>query len=114
MKGKKNDFSMTFYSNNDRVLFLEYVHKTETAINWINKKGIQWTHSVIYERRTRAFLDRIINENNPPSYNYWCVYKNDLLYKSKLDKETAYNIFRENSIKDRENKWYYKYNPTET
>lgn len=61
MKGKKNDFSMTFYNNDDRVLFMEYVHKTESAVQWINKNKIKWTHAMIYNRRTREKIDRILN-----------------------------------------------------
>lgn len=62
MKGKKNDFSMTFYNGEERRLFLEYVHDTTKAINWCKHKGIQWTHAMIYDRRTRAKIDRIMNE----------------------------------------------------
>lgn len=59
MKGKKNDFSMTFYNNDDRVLFLEFVHKTEAAIKWVEKNKIAWTHAMIYNRRTREKIERI-------------------------------------------------------
>lgn len=62
MKGLKNDYSMSFYNDNQRVLFLEYVHNTDTAIEWINQKKIAWTHAMIYNRRTRQKVDRIINE----------------------------------------------------
>ena len=62
MKGRKNDFSMTFYNGEEKRLFMEFVHNTDTAINWVNGKGIQWTHAMIYNRRTREKLDRIINE----------------------------------------------------
>ena len=61
MKGKKNDFSMTFYNGEERQLFLEYVHNTEKAINWVNGKNITWTHAMVYERRSREKLDRIVN-----------------------------------------------------
>jgi hypothetical protein len=40
MKGKKNDFSMSFYANKERVLFIEYVHDTSTAIQWMEEKHI--------------------------------------------------------------------------
>ena len=59
MKGKKNDFSMTFYNVYERRLFLEYVHDTKTAINWVNSKGIKWTHAMVYNRRTRVKIERI-------------------------------------------------------
>jgi hypothetical protein len=63
MKGKKNDFSMTFYNNDDRALFMEYVHNTETAIKWVDGKKIIWTHAMVYERRTREKIERIKNPN---------------------------------------------------
>ena len=66
MRGKKNDFSMTFYNGEERRLFLEYVHDTEKAINWANSKGIEWTHAMVYNRRTREKVDRIININSEP------------------------------------------------
>jgi hypothetical protein len=62
MKGKKNDFSMTFYNGEERRLFLEYVHNTNKAIEWVRGKGIAWTHAMVYERRTRNKISRIINE----------------------------------------------------
>ena len=61
MKGKKNDFSMTFYNGEEKRLFLEYVHSTEKAISWVKGKGIIWTHAMIYERRTREKIGRITN-----------------------------------------------------
>jgi len=61
MKGKKNDFSMTFYNGEDRRLFLGFVHDTEKAVKWIEEKGIEWTHSMVYDRRTREKVDRITN-----------------------------------------------------
>lgn len=62
MKGKKNDYSMTFYNGEDKRLFLEFVHSTEKAIEWVNGKGIIWTHAMIYERRTREKVGRIVYE----------------------------------------------------
>ena len=53
MKGKKNDYSMTFYNNNEMAMFLQFVHNTEKAINWMNSKKFTWTHAMIYDRRTR-------------------------------------------------------------
>jgi len=61
MKGKKNDFSMTFYNGEDRRIFLQFVHDTEKAVKWIEEKGIEWTHSMVYDRRTREKVDRIAN-----------------------------------------------------
>jgi hypothetical protein len=61
VKGKKNDYSMTFYDGEEKRLFLEFVHSTDKAIAWVNSKEIKWTHAMIYERRTRQKLDRIIN-----------------------------------------------------
>lgn len=65
MKGLKNDFSMTFYNGEEKRLFMEYVHDTNKAISWINSKNIIWTHAMIYNRRTREKIDRIINTSLP-------------------------------------------------
>lgn len=65
MKGKKNDFSISYYYGAERVLFLEYVHDTNKATYWVNSKGIQWTHYAIYNRRTREFIEVIYNERYP-------------------------------------------------
>lgn len=62
MKGIKNDFSMTFYNGEEKRLFLEFVHDTQKAIQWVNSKDIKWTHAMIYDRRTRSKMDRIVNE----------------------------------------------------
>lgn len=61
MKGLKNDFSMTFYNGEDRSLFLEYVHNTDKAISWAKSKGVKWTHAMVYNRRTREKVARLIN-----------------------------------------------------
>ena len=61
MKGVKNDYSMTFYNHNEKCLFLEFVHNTDKAVSWVNGKGIEWTHAMIYNRRTREKISRIIN-----------------------------------------------------
>lgn len=63
MQGKKNDFSMTFYHHEKKRLFLEFVHNTEKAIKWVNDKQIVWSHCMVYERRTREKIERIINCN---------------------------------------------------
>lgn len=60
MQGKKNDFSMTFYNGEDRTMFLKFVHNTNKAIIWINKNNIQWTHAMVYNRRTKEKIERII------------------------------------------------------
>jgi hypothetical protein len=59
MKGKKNDYSMTFYNEEEKRLFLEFVHDTSKAIEWVKTKGIEWTHAMVYDRRTRAKIERI-------------------------------------------------------
>ncbi len=64
MKGQKNDYSMTFYNDDNRTLFLEYVHDTDIAINWAYKKNISWTHAMVYNRRTREKITRLINSRN--------------------------------------------------
>jgi len=61
MKGLKNDFSMTFYNDEEKRLFLEFVHDTNKAIEWVNSKDISWTHAMVYNRRTREKIQRIIN-----------------------------------------------------
>lgn len=60
MKGKKNDYSITFYNGEEKRLFLEFVHDTNKAIRWVNAKNIEWTHAMVYERRTRAKVERIM------------------------------------------------------
>lgn len=62
MKGKKNDFSMRFYDNDIERPFFPYVHDTKKMIAWVNSKGIEWTHAMVYNRRTRQKVARIINE----------------------------------------------------
>lgn len=62
MKGKKNDFSMTFYEGETKRLFMEYVHDTEKMIIWVNSRKIEWTHAMVYNRRTRVKIERIINK----------------------------------------------------
>lgn len=64
MKGVKNDFSMSFYNQEERTLFLQYVHDTNKAIHWVDAKEIPWTHAMVYDRRTRNKIDRIINPRN--------------------------------------------------
>ena len=61
MKSNKNEFSMTFYLEEERTLFLEYVNNTEKAIKWYEGKGKSWSHCMIYNRKTREKLDRIVN-----------------------------------------------------
>jgi hypothetical protein len=59
MKGKKNDFSMSFWdADGKRVLFLEYVHDTEKAKAWVASKGINWVTVNIYDRRTREKIEQ--------------------------------------------------------
>lgn len=62
MKGKKNDYSMTFYKGDERRLFLQFVHNTDKAVEWVKKQGIEWTHAMVYNRRTREPITRIKNE----------------------------------------------------
>ena len=59
MQGKKNDFSMTFYNQEEKRLFLEFVHNTDKAIRWVESKKIEWPHAMIYDRRTREKVMRI-------------------------------------------------------
>ena len=34
------------YNRQKRVLFLEFVHDTESAVSWTKRKGIEWTHAM--------------------------------------------------------------------
>lgn len=77
MKGKKNDFSISFYFKSQRVLFLQYVHDTLKAENWVRSKGIEWTHYVVYNRRTRQELQRVYN-------NYYTLYAMLFYYRGQM------------------------------
>ena len=66
MKGKKNDFSMSYWKDGVRVFFMEFVQKTEDSDKWLEKiksyatgKKIDWDEVNIYERRTRKFIQKI-------------------------------------------------------
>lgn len=60
MKGKKNDYSMSFFDKDgQRVLFLEYVHDTKKAERWADAKQFPWTVAKIWNRRSREFVDKI-------------------------------------------------------
>jgi hypothetical protein len=63
MKGRKNDYSISFFNEEEKVMFLEFVNDTKLAIKWVNEKGIIWTHGNVYNRRTREFLTRIYPDN---------------------------------------------------
>lgn len=63
MRGKKNDFSMTFFNYHEKALHLQYVHNTETAERWTDSKNIKWTHANIYDRRKGEFLKRIYHHS---------------------------------------------------
>lgn len=55
-------FGLTpFYDGEKKRLFMEYVHDTQKMISWVNSKKIEWTHAMVYDRRTREKLDRIKN-----------------------------------------------------
>lgn len=57
MRGKKNDYSCSFFNaSGQRVLFLAFVHDTDTAYNWALAQQIDFHHMNIYNRRTRAFI----------------------------------------------------------
>jgi len=61
MRGRKNDYSVTFYNGDQRRLFLQYVHDTDKAIHWVNAQRIPWTHAMVYNRRTRVKVARLLN-----------------------------------------------------
>lgn len=46
-----------------RTMFLKFVHNTSDAVKWVDKKGIKWTHAVIYNRRTKTKVNTIKNIN---------------------------------------------------
>jgi len=52
---------MTFYYGEQKRLFMEYVHDTNKMVDWVNSRKIEWTHAMIYNRRTRQKVDRIMN-----------------------------------------------------
>lgn len=60
MKGKNNDFSISFYFGGQRVLFLRYVHDTEKSLRWATAR-IVWDTCVVYNRRTREKLQTLKN-----------------------------------------------------
>ena len=53
---------MTFYNGEEKRLFLEFVHDTNKAIQWVNQKDIEWTHVMVYNRRTREKVARLIKD----------------------------------------------------
>lgn len=63
MKGKKNDYAVTFFKEEEKVLHLGFVHDTKKAVQWVNSEGIIWTHGNVYDRRTREFITRIYPDN---------------------------------------------------
>ena len=38
---KQNQFSITFFYKNVRVMFIQYCHNEKLAINWLQKKRYQ-------------------------------------------------------------------------
>ena len=52
----KNDYSVTVYFNNNKVLFTEYVQSIYTYVNWLKKSNINWSYILVYVRRTRQVL----------------------------------------------------------
>lgn len=63
MKGKQNDYSISFFNGEQRVLFLEFVHDTSKAVEWVKGKRKEWTHANVYDRRSREFVTRIYPDN---------------------------------------------------
>lgn len=61
MKRKKNDFSITFYNGEEKRLFIEFMQDTGKSKKWLKAKGIEWTHAMICNRRTREKVDHIMN-----------------------------------------------------
>jgi hypothetical protein len=63
MKGKKNDYSISFFNDENRIMFIEFVHDTKKAVQWMDSKKLNWTHGNIYDRRKREFITRIYPDN---------------------------------------------------
>ena len=55
---KKNDYSIMFYNENEKAMFLVYVHIIKVAVKWMEDIEI-WTHGKVYDRRERTFLKQI-------------------------------------------------------
>lgn len=70
MKGKKNDFSMSFFYQGNRVLYLHYVHNTDSAIRWVTAKNIKFDAYAIFDRRNggtvQTFQNQYYKHNNSP------------------------------------------------
>lgn len=58
-KKQRNTLSASFWRDEKRVLFLEYVDKKEKAIQWVKMRGIQYDYVNFYNRKTREFIERI-------------------------------------------------------
>lgn len=58
LRSKKNDFSLSFWIDDKRVFFMEYVNSIPKVKRWLDAKGIDWKYCNIYERRTRKFIER--------------------------------------------------------
>lgn len=61
MRGKKNDFSMSFFRGGLRVLHLHYVHDTDKALAWVVGRNIAFDDYVVFDRRKGIVLYRHSN-----------------------------------------------------
>lgn len=60
----KNDYSISYFHNNERVLFLKYVHNIYKSCKWLETQGIEFSYMNVYDRRTGQFLKRLWFEVN--------------------------------------------------
>lgn len=85
MKGRNNDFSMTFFYQGQRTLYLKYVHNTERTLKWVFDKGIYWDTCVIYRRKTGERLQVLKNQQVEALYSVTFVNENvRVLYLSDV------------------------------
>lgn len=75
MKGKKNDFSMSFWKSGKRIFFMEYVHDTQAPIKWLDKvKNLTTGETLIGMRLiymsvgVESLLKKLRNKKNKNSY----------------------------------------------
>lgn len=58
----RNSFRIQFWNVEERSVKLPYVDYIVTATKWMDKNNIEWTHAMVYDRKTGDKIERIINE----------------------------------------------------
>lgn len=56
MNRTNNKYSISFFYNNKRVMFMEFTHHPDDAINWVDSKRIYWNVAKVYDRKSRELL----------------------------------------------------------